>query len=71
MINHDIATFKRIYVLYSESLERLFLQLINEKLTNHDKFPHWTTTKYWIPPFYSPTRTSEKVSPINMSRLKS
>ena len=34
-----------------EGLERLFFQLINEKSTNLDKFPNWTTTKYWIPPF--------------------
>lgn len=34
-----------------EGLERLFFQLIKEKSTNLDKFPNWTTTKYWIPPF--------------------
>ena len=53
-----------------EGLERLFFQLIEEKSTNLDKFPNWTTTKYWNL-FVPSTKISEKISPINMSHLKS
>ena len=48
------SNYKRIYVLKSEGLERLFFQLIKEKLTNHDKFPQWTTTYNIESPFLSP-----------------
>ena len=55
----------------SEGLEKLFLQLIKENLTNLDKFPHWTTKTYWIRPlFVPPTRISEKNFPINRKKVR-
>ena len=51
----------------SEGLERLFLQLIKEKLTNLDKFSQLNYHKILNPPppptFCSPTRISEKNFP--------
>ena len=54
-------------------MEWLFLQLIKKKLTSLDKFPHWTTTKYWIPPFLlppPPIKVQKKFPLTNMSCLK-
>ena len=56
----------------SEGLERLFLQLIKEKLTNLDKFLSLNYQKILNLPLFVPdTRISETFAPINMSHLKS
>ena len=48
----------------SEGLERLFLQLIKEKLTNLDKFPPLNYYKILNPSlFVPPTKISEKIPP--------
>ena len=47
----------------SQGLERLFLQLIKEKLTNPDKFLQLSYLKILnFPLFVTPTRISEKIS---------
>ena len=55
-------------------MERLFLQLLKKKLTSLDKCPplnnHRTLNPPSPPPPPPPTKISEKISPTNMSCLK-
>ena len=56
-----------------EGLERLFLQLFREKLTNFDKFPPLNYHKILnsLPFFFPLLEFQKKFPPINMSCLKS
>ena len=53
-------------------LERLFLYVIEEKLTNLDKFPpHRTTTNIESLLFIPLLKSQQKKFPMNISRFKS
>ena len=71
MINHEIATVKRIYV--RNIWKGYFCNWSRKNWPTLTSSTHWTNTKYWIPPsFLSPLLEFQKIfSPINMSRLKS
>ena len=66
-----IATVRELMFCKVSVWEGYFLNWLRKNWPTLTSSPQWTATKYWIPPFYPPTRISEKIPPINMSRLKS
>ena len=65
MINYDIATVREfMFCTWTQiRIERLFLQLVKEKLTSFDKFPPLNCQKTLNPPFLFLTLKFQKNYP--------
>ena len=79
MINHDMLLWKNVATTIREFIfckvrvwKGYFCNWLRKNWPTLTSFPHWTTARYWIPPFLFALLEFQKIfSPINMSRLKS
>ena len=71
-INHNIATVREFMFCKVRVWKGYFCNWLRKNWPTLTSFPHWTTARYWIPPFLLALLEFQKnFSPINMSRLKS